>query len=88
MDVKFPSIFLFLFCYLPSPNVGLSPSPPGLTTHMAAGQMPVGEQQTMDQITRQILKHRLPRMCGQYNVRVIIGDNTEQRTHTQFHDRS
>ena len=52
--------------------------PPGLTTQMPVGQMPVGEQQTVDQNARQIHKDGSSWMCGQHNVRATAGDNIGQ----------
>ena len=47
---------------------------------MSVGQMPVGEQQSLDQNTRQIHKGGPPWMCGQHNVRASAEDNTGQNT--------
>ena len=41
--------------------------------------MPVGEQQSLDQNTRQIHKDG-PWLCGQHNVMASAGDNTGQNT--------
>ena len=47
---------------------------------MPVGQMPVGEQLSMERNTRQIHKGGPPWMCGQHNVRVSAGDSTGQNT--------
>ena len=47
---------------------------------MPLGQMPVGEEQSLDQNTRQIHKGGPPWMCGQHNVRAFTGDNAGQNT--------
>ena len=53
---------------------------PGIYNPNAASQMPVGEQYTVDQNSRQIHKGRAPWMCGQYNVRATTVDNIGQNT--------
>ena len=72
----FPSSFLSLD--LPSHNVRLEP--PRLTTQMPVGQIPVREQQTVDQNTKQIHKGRPSWMCSQHNVRVTASGNTGLNT--------
>ena len=47
---------------------------------MPVGQMPVGEQQSLDQNTRQIHKGGPPWMYGHHNVRASAEDNTGQNT--------
>ena len=47
---------------------------------MPVGQMPVGEQQSLDQNTRQIHKDGPPWMCGQHNVKASAEDNMGQNT--------
>ena len=44
------------------------------------GQLPVGEQQPLDQNTRQIDKGGPPWMCGQHNARASAEDNIRQNT--------
>ena len=69
------SFFLLLVFTLPqSRNLHA----PGLTTEMPLGQMPVGEQLSMDQNSRQIHKGGPAWMCGQHNVRASAEDNTWQ----------
>ena len=40
----------------------------------------MGEQQTVNQNTREIHREGLPDICGQHNLRATIRDNTEQNT--------
>ena len=47
---------------------------------MPVGQMPVGEEQSLDQKSIQIHKGGPPWMCGQHNVRASAEDNTGQNT--------
>ena len=47
---------------------------------MPVGQMPVGEQQSLEQNTGQIQKGGPPWICGQHNVRASAEVNTGQNT--------
>ena len=72
-------IFFFFFAYLPSPNLGLIP--PGTYKPNARGSDACGgEQQSLDQNTRQIHKGEPPWMCGQHIARASAEDNTGQNT--------
>ena len=72
------SNFFFFFPYLPSPNLRLTL--PRLTIQMPMDQMLAGEQQSLDQNTRQIHKDGSPWMCGQHGDRASAEDNTGQNT--------
>ena len=52
----------------------------GLTTQMSWVKCLQGEQQSVDQNTRQIHKGGPPRMCGKHTVMATAGDNTGQNT--------
>ena len=80
LDIFFRSLLFTL------PLVGLTP--PGLRTKIPVGQISVGEQQTVDQNTRQIHTVGSPWMCDKCNIRATARYNTEQtqRTHTQSQD--
>ena len=68
--------FQFFFVYLLSPSLWITP--PGLTTQMPVGQMPVGGATVSG--PRQRHKGGRTWMCGQYNVRASAEDNTGQNT--------
>ena len=73
--------FSFFFVYLPSHNLGLTPSgtysPNARRSDACRGSNSLWTR-TLD--IRHIHKGRPPWMCGQHNVRASTGDNTGQNT--------
>ena len=77
--------FSFFVIYLPSPNLQLTPPPGTYNANTRGSDACKGEEQSLDQNTRQIHKGGPPGMCGQHNVKASAGVHTGQNTDTGLH---